>query len=129
MTDPNQWFLDITPSNGEWRDKDYFIENVLFRALIHYWEDVDVGGEGGKLRTVESINIDRFEYGMTVVDHLRHVEYNQGKYDALNAAYRFAKHWVSVQDTPWTIHTPEIDYFEATTHLQSIVEYRGKMWT
>lgn len=113
---PNQWFLDICPAH--FSDKDYFFENVLFRGLIHFWEDDD-----GEENTRSQISIDRFEYGMTVVDHLRHVEFYQDMYSALSEAYNFAKEWVNTQ------FVDEADYEQATKHLQNIIKYRGKMWT
>lgn len=121
---PNQWFLDICPD--DWRDKDYFIENALFRGLIHFWENED-----GKISTQLQTSIDADEYGMTVVEHLRHVEFYQNMYCALNDAYEFAKIWAACQDEfdKSFTQTEELDYATATKHLQSIVKYRGKMWT
>ncbi len=115
---PNQWFLDICPD--DWRDKDYFIENVLFKSLIHFWEN-----EGGEINTRFQVSIDRNEYKMTVVEYLRHIEFYQDMYAALSAAYSYAKDWVVSTEGQFV---KDVDSSEETKHLQSIVKYRGKMW-
>lgn len=119
---PNQWFLDICPS--DWRDKDFFIEQVLFRGLIHFWED-EAGGEQMRMQ----LNIDPDEYCMTSEQHRDYVERHQNIYDALSEAYQYALRWVAIQDAPWTEDAEEVDNVEATKHLRRIIEYRGSMWT
>lgn len=117
---PNQWFLDICPD--QWHHKDYFIENTLFAALIHYWESED--GEKDLRHQIDAA------YEEDVYDSIEQYQMRtrryQKVYDALRKAYEFAK---NLQEMDIEQSSSDKTSKEMTTHLTSIVKYRGFMWT
>lgn len=116
---PNQWFLDICPD--QWHDKDFFIENTLFAALIHYWESED--GEK-ELRSQFEIDYDEDTFA-SKEDWENRINTRKQAYDALKAAYEFATSYGKMVVDALSDETMDA----MTKHMVSIVTYRGLMWT
>lgn len=116
---PNQWILDIIPNTLH--DKDYFIEQVLFNALIDFWENEE--GEESLRYQFEREPDDWMTPQAIEAYELTRI-HNKKVYDELKEAYEWAKS--RKEDTRFEF---DDDIFDSNTkHLNTIIKHRDRLW-
>jgi len=111
-----------------WIDTDNLIEDVVFQALIEFWEPQGENGEE-HLRYQCTLSVDEYAGNSTISDIRKENAKRKRAYFALKIAYEWAKVRQQKHESAKSFEAMEPYRKLDTKHLSAIIRYRGMLWT